>query len=393
MPIELLEQSIQKKTDTQHNIQAVMKILADAHIPYLQGVAEQFGEVSYLPGNLFTKEAVKEYDVLIVRTVTHFDEKILAGSNVQLICSATIGFDHIDTNYCDSHNIAWRTAPGCNARSVEQYVTASLMQMAQQHNFHLKDKTIGIVGVGNVGKEVARVCQLLGMRVLLNDPPRQELEGSSNFVDLATIQNEADIITFHTPLTKQGPHQTFHFADATFFANLAKKPIIINSSRGAVVHNDALKNALKRGEASGAIIDTWENEPNIDSELLQIVDIATPHIAGYSADGKWNATKMSLQTINNFFDLKKDPINLLPILQPENTIIDLSQYNTDAQLPKAVLYSYDPLKDSTLLKQNSEKFYYFRSHYPLRREYKAYKIENLKSENNNLAMDMGFNIE
>ncbi len=370
-----------------------MKILADAHIPYLQGVAEQFGEVSYLPGNQFTKEAIKEFDVLIVRTVTHFDEKILKGSNVQLICSATIGFDHIDTNYCDQHNIAWRTAPGCNARSVEQYVTASLMQMAQQHNFSLKDKTIGIVGVGNVGKEVARVCQLLGMRVLLNDPPRQEIEGTSNFADLATIQKEADIITFHTPLSKHGPHPTYHLAGASFFANLAKKPIIINSSRGAVVHNEALKNALKRREVSGAIIDTWENEPNIDSELLQMVDIATPHIAGYSADGKWNATKMSLQTINNFFELKIDPINLHPILQPESTVIDLSQFNSDTQLSKAVLYSYNPLKDSTLLKQNPKNFYYFRSHYPLRREYKAYQLDNLKSENKKLAKELGFNIE
>ena len=370
-----------------------MKILADAHIPYLQGVAEQFGEVSYLPGDQFTKEAVKENDILIVRTVTHFDEKILKGSNVKLICSATIGYDHIDTNYCDTHNIAWRTAPGCNARSVEQYVTASLIRMAQKHNFDLKDKTIGIVGVGNVGKEVARACQLLGMIVLLNDPPRQELENSDEFVNLATIQKEADIITFHTPLTKAGKYPTYHLANASFFGNLNKKPILINSSRGAVVDNQALKSALKNGEASGAIIDTWENEPNIDSELLEIVDIATPHIAGYSADGKWNATKMSLQTINDYFDLKKDPIELIAIPKSDNSVIDVSKYKDDEQMEQAILFSYDPLKDSELLKQHFEKFYYFRSHYPLRREYKAYKIANLNSKDATLAKDLGFNLE
>lgn len=370
-----------------------MKILADAHIPYLKGVAEQFGEVTYLPGDQFTKEAVKDNDVLIVRTVTHFDEKILQGSNVKLICSATIGYDHIDTDYCDNHNIAWRTAPGCNARSVEQYVTASLIRMAQKHNFELKDKTIGIVGVGNVGKEVARACELLGMRVLLNDPPRQELENSDSFADLATIQQEADIITFHTPLTKEGKHATYHLADAIFFGNLVNKPIIINSSRGAVVDNQALKSALKTGEVSGAIIDTWEGEPNIDGELLQLVDIGTPHIAGYSADGKWNATRMSLQTIHDFFDLNRDAIQLLPIDEPKNAVIDLSEFKDNEQLMQAILYSYDPLKDTALLKENPDKFYYFRSHYPLRREYRAYETMNLKSKNKALAKDLGFNKE
>ena len=370
-----------------------MKILADAHIPYLQGVAEQFGEVTYLPGNEFTKETVKDNDVLIVRTVTYFDEKILAGSNVKLICSATIGFDHIDTHYCEENNIAWRTAPGCNASSVEQYVTTSIVRMAQKYNFELKDKTVGIVGVGNVGKKVARACQVLGMRVLLNDPPRQEREKSDKFVDLATLQREADIITFHTPLTKEGKHTTYHLADKSFFNNLGKKPIIINSSRGAVVSNEALKIALRKEVVTGAIIDTWENEPNIDSQLLKLVDIATPHIAGYSADGKWNATEMSLETINKFFKLNKTPVEMLPIVEPEETVINLSQYSDEKQLAKALLYSYDPFEDSTLLKESPNKFYYFRSHYPLRREYKAYTIENANKRTATLAKELGFNIK
>ncbi|HUI32856.1 MAG: 4-phosphoerythronate dehydrogenase PdxB [Dysgonamonadaceae bacterium] len=367
-----------------------MKILADAHIPYLKGVAEQFGKVSYLPGDQFTKEAVKDKDVLIVRTVTHFDEKILKDSNVKLICSATIGFDHIDTDYCDAHNIAWRTAPGCNARSVEQYVTASLIYMAEKNNFKLKDKTIGIVGVGNVGKEVARACELFGMKVLLNDPPRRETENSDLFVDLETIQKQADIITFHTPLIREGRHPTFHLADGIFFDDLNRKPIIINTSRGAVVDNQALKNSLKAGNVSGAIIDTWENEPNIDLKLLQLVDIATPHIAGYSADGKWNATRMSLYSINDFFNLKKEHIELIPIPEPENKEIDLSRYAVDEQIAHAVLHTYNPLNDSKLLKENPDNFYYFRSHYPLRREYKAYNAINLHEQNQHIMRNLGF---
>ena len=368
-----------------------MKILADAHIPFLQGVAEQFGKVTYLPGSLFTKEAIKENDVLIVRTVTRFDKSNLSGSNVKLICSATIGYDHIDTQYCEANNIAWRTAPGCNAGSVEQYITTSLVRMAQKHNFELKNKTIGIVGVGNVGKKVAQACQILGMNVLLNDPPRQEVEKSDAFVDLTIIQKQADIITFHTPLTKKDKFPTFHLANELFFNNLAKSPIIMNSSRGAVVSNQALKAALKSGKASGAVIDTWENEPKIDLELLNMVDIGTPHIAGYSADGKWNATKMSLQNINSFFELNKDPLKLHPLPDIEHSTIKLSA--NDKQLPKALLYSYDPLIDSNLLKENPKRFYYFRSHYPLRREYNAYTIENANKTIASLTKELGFNIK
>ena len=194
----------------------MVKILADAHIPYLKGVAEQFGEVEYLPGNQFTREAIKEKDALIVRTVTRFDESILSGSRVKLICSATIGYDHIDTAYCDAHGIAWRTAPGCNAASVEQYVTASLLYLAEKHRFHLRGKTIGIVGVGNVGSKVATACEKLGMRVLLNDPPREEREGPGLFTDIEIIKRESEIITFHTPLTRTGMYKTHHLVDEVF---------------------------------------------------------------------------------------------------------------------------------------------------------------------------------
>lgn len=384
-----------------------MKILADAHIPYLKGIAEQFGTVEYLPGNEFSKETIKDKDALIVRTVTHFGEEILSGSKVKLICSATIGYDHIDTAYCDSHGIAWRTAPGCNANSVEQYVTASLLFLAERYNFDLKDKTIGIVGVGNVGSKVETACKKLGMRVLLNDPPREEREtgregdwerrrlgerGKTEFVDLATIKHEADIITLHVPLTKIGKYATYHLADERFFNQLEKKPFIINSCRGSVVDNQALKKALKEDNVSGAVIDCWENEPNIDTELLEMADIATPHIAGYSADGKWTATKMSLENLNDFFQLNLQPAyQEIPL--PLHPVINLQEIEPEKQLAHAVWHTYNPMKETVELKSAVEKFYWFRSHYPLRREYNAYTVVNADPAVAETLKKLGFNIQ
>lgn len=369
-----------------------IKILADAHIPYLKGVAEQFGETEYLPGNQFSAEAIKDKDVLIVRTVTHFGEEILKGSSVKLICSATIGYDHIDTAYCDTHGVAWRTAPGCNADSVEQYVTASLMFLAQKQGFKLNDKTIGIVGVGNVGSRVDAACKKLGMKTLLNDPPREAKEGKGQFVDLETILRESDIITLHTPLIKSGEYKTFHLGDSAFFDKLEKCPIIINSCRGGVVDNTAWVEAIKAGKTSGTIIDCWEGEPDINRELLQLADVATPHVAGYSADGKWTATKMSLENINTFFGFNIRDIKLLPIIEPENPVIDLQGISVEKQLAEAVFKTYNPEKETDELKNDPEKFYYFRSNYPLRREYKAYSVKNADPSVATKLTDLGFNI-
>ena len=375
-----------------------MKILADAHIPYLRGVAEQFGDVEYLSGNQFSRETIKDKDALIVRTVTHFGEEILSGTNVKLICSATIGYDHIDTEYCDTHNIAWRTAPGCNANSVEQYVTASLLYLAEKYNFDLKEKTIGIIGVGNVGSKVEVACKKLGMHVLLNDPPRYEREKGREgekpiFVDLETIKRESDIITLHTPLTKTGKHKTYHLADEYFFNTLGKKPFIINSCRGSVVDNQAVKNAVKSKKVSGAVIDCWENEPDIDQELLQLVDIATPHIAGYSADGKWTATKMSLENLNNFFGSGIDPIKLIPLPSPENMVINLNGIAPTNQLAYAIWHTYNPMQETKNLQENPDKFYWFRSNYPLRREYYAYEVTNASPEIVPVLKQLGFNVQ
>lgn len=371
-----------------------LKILADAHIPYLRGVAEQLGEVEYLPGNQFTREAIREKDALIVRTVTHFGEELLNGTTVKLICSATIGFDHIDTAYCDTHGIAWRTAPGCNANSVEQYITASLLYLAMKHQFKLEEKTIGIVGVGNVGSKVATACRKLGMQVLLNDPPREEKEGNvaGPFVSLEIIKQKADFITFHTPLTKTSKHATWHLADESFLHSVLRKPFIMNAARGAVTDNQALKKAFREKTISGVVIDCWENEPDIDRELLMMADIATPHIAGYSADGKWTATRMSLENLNKFFELGITP-QYEEIPQPPQPVIDLEKVTSEAQLAHAVWHSYDPATETDSLKSAPEKFYWFRSNYPLRREYHAYRVIHATPSVTNKLKLLGFKLQ
>lgn len=367
----------------------MIKILADAHIPYLKGVAEQFGEVEYLPGNQFTREAIRDKDALIVRTVTRFDEKILSGSRVQLICSATIGYDHIDTEYCDAKGIAWRTAPGCNANSVEQYITASLLFLAEKHDLDLSKLTIGIVGVGNVGSKVAVACEKLGMRVLLNDPPRAENEGAARFTGMDVLQREADIITFHTPLTRTGSHPTYHLADDAFFERVERKPFIINAARGGVTANRSLVKALREDRIAGVVMDCWENEPEIDRELLNLADIATPHIAGYSADGKWNATRISLENVNEYFNMGITP-NYESIPLPLEAVIDLSNVTPSSQLAHAVWHTYNPAMETEALKNSPTEFYWFRSHYPLRREYPAYTIKDADSSVARVLKRLGF---
>lgn len=367
-----------------------MKIVADKNIPFLKGVAESYGEVTYLSGADFTKEAIKEADALIVRTVTHFGKDLLEGSSVKLICTATIGYDHIDTAYCDAHNIKWTNAPGCNSGSVEQYIASVLVVMAQRKRFLLKDKTIGIVGVGNVGKKVALVCEALGMRVLKNDPPREKVEGSNEFVHLDTIKNEADIITFHTPLTRDGEYATYHLANQLFFESLGKTPIIINAARGAIIDTTAIKKALIDKQIAGAIIDCWEKEPSIDLDYMNMADIATPHIAGYSADGKGNATRMSLASIADFWALSKEPLSKIVIPQVENPVIDWAVVDGN-KLEKAILITYDPTDDHNRLISNPYAFSTLRGNYPLRREYLSYTVKNVDDETDKaLLQKLGF---
>ena len=345
-----------------------MKIIIDNKIPYIKEAVQRIAdEVVYAPGKDFTPELVRDADALIVRTRTHCNRDLLEGSRVRFIATATIGFDHIDTEYCKQAGIEWTNAPGCNSASVAQYIQSSLLVWKSYRNKKLNELTIGIIGVGNVGSKVAKVAQDFGMRVLLNDLPREEKEGAERFSSLEKIAEECDIITFHVPLYKEGTYKTFHLADEDFFQSLKRKPVIINTSRGEVIQTDALLKALNSRMISDAIIDVWEHEPDINRDLLEKAFIGTPHIAGYSADGKANATRMSLDAICKFFQIKGDYEINAPA--PASPIIYAKSHE------EAVLQMYNPTEDSNRLKNQPELFETLRGDYPLRREEKAYIIK------------------
>jgi erythronate-4-phosphate dehydrogenase len=371
-----------------------MKFIIDDKIPYIHGALEPFGEVIYLSGPKTTPKIAHDADAIITRTRTKCNEQLLEGSSVKFIATATIGYDHIDTEYCAKTGIQWTNAPGCNSKSVEQYIASALFVLAQQKAFELKGKTIGIVGVGQVGSKVAHVCELLGMRVLLNDPPRARIEGGDQFCSLSEIMQEADIITLHVPLNLQGEDATFHLANSNFFETLERQPIVINSCRGEVLDTISAKTALKKGHVSGLVIDCWEHEPEIDLKLMEMIDLATPHIAGYSKDGKANGTSMSIQAISRFFGLGIDQWQAQQVELPENTHIELDGLNLsqEAIVGKAILATYDIRTDDAALRKNPEAFEKLRGDYPVRREYPVFTIhaKNIDQQTLEILKILGF---
>lgn len=374
-----------------------MKIIIDDKIPYIHGAFEPVAEVVYLAGAKTTPEVVKDADAIVTRTRTICNEKLLAGSSVKFIATATIGYDHIDTDYCDAAGIRWTNAPGCNSKSVEQYIASTMMVLAEKYGWNLSEKTIGVVGVGNVGSKVARVAELFGMKVLLNDPPRERAEGSGSFVSLQTIQQEADIITLHVPLNMKGEDATYHLADESFFRSLGSKPVLINSCRGEVVETQAVKNALKQGMIADFVCDCWENEPDLDLELLDLTTIATPHIAGYSKDGKATGTLMSVQAISDFFNLKLNdwrPSGVeLPVQAEIN--IDGSGLTLQQILSQAILHTYDIRNDDAEFRKNPALFEQLRGDYPVRREFQAFTVivKNVNEQAIEKLKALGFKVE
>jgi len=373
-----------------------MKIIIDDKIPYIRGAFERVAEVIYLPGPKTTSEVVKDADVIVTRTRTGCNEKLLKGSSVKFIATATIGYDHIDTEYCDKAGIKWTNAPGCNSKSVEQYIASALMVLAKRKKLQLKDLCIGIVGVGNVGSKVANICRLFGMKVLLNDPPRERAEGPDDFVSIDKIKDEADIITLHVPLNTKGEDVTFHLGNEIFFSSLKLKPILINSCRGEVLDTDAVKKALKSGQLSGLVCDCWEHEPEIDLELLAMTELATPHIAGYSKDGKATGTQMSVAAISNYFGLGMNNWQPAGVELPTHPIIELdgAEMTGPEIISTAILSTYDIQNDDLLFRNDPALFEQLRGDYPTRREFPAYTILAVNVGSNELEIleKLGFKI-
>ena len=374
-----------------------MKVIADDKIPFLKGVLESEGiEVTYLAGAKTTADDVASADALITRTRTKCNKALLENSAVKFIATATIGFDHIDTDYVEKKGIHWTNAPGCNSSSVAQYLTSLLLNLAVKHNFSLAGKVLGVVGVGYVGKKVAAVGKALGMEVLLNDPPRARAEGSENFVDLSVIAAKADIITIHVPLEFEGIDKTFHLADRDFLAQLNNQQFLINASRGEVVDNIALREALKAKSIAGAVLDVWENEPEIDLELLKLLDYATPHIAGYSTDGKANGTSMSVNALAKFFNLSERLQKWYPetVPVPEKTVIECpANGSLEEKLLYVVSQSYNIADDTMRLRNTPQEFEKLRGNYPLRREFGIFTVVNADKLCAEILSKLGFQLK
>lgn len=332
-----------------------MKVVVDDKIPYIRdAVAAIADEAVFKKGADISADDVRDADALIVRTRTRCDRQLLHGSKVRMVATATIGYDHIDTDYMREAGIRWVNCPGCNAGSVRQYVESVLMVLAQRCSLPLDRRTtLGIVGCGHVGAKVRDMALDMGLNVIVSDPPK----GIADGVTMADMAERADVVTFHVPLTKTGEHATWHLADRQWMKSLKRQPIIINTSRGEVVDNDALLDAMNAGLVKQAVIDTWEHEPDINRTLLDRVIIGTPHIAGYSADGKANADNMVIDAICQFFSLER-PSLIMPPSLPDDFVYDGSP-----------LSLYNPLEDSERLKSRPDDFELLRGNYPLRREF------------------------
>jgi len=352
-----------------------MKIVADANIPFVQECFSSVGDVEIMSGRDMTVSAMANADALLVRSITPVNEHLLGGSPVRFVGTATIGFDHIDLDYLDTNHIGFASAPGSNANSAAEYIIAALLDVGQRHGIRLEGKSIGVIGVGNVGGRVAQKCEALGMHVRRNDPPLQRRTGDPNYVPIEAVY-DCDFITVHTPLTRDGIDKTYHLADGRFFASVKRGAIFLNASRGAVVDSESLAVA---GRLGPVVLDVWENEPNIDVELLSGVDLASPHIAGYSFDGKIAGLIMIYRALCEHFGLdpKHEAADFLP--EPEVPVADVRdvQGDDEAALAHAVRSVYSIQRDDAATRQIVDKpaeergrfFDALRKNYPVRREF------------------------
>ncbi|MFB3100278.1 MAG: 4-phosphoerythronate dehydrogenase [Gammaproteobacteria bacterium] len=380
-----------------------MKIIADQQISHVAQAFSEFAEVTLYNGREITAEEIHDADVLLVRSVTAINANLLEDSQVKFVATATSGLNHVDLDYLRQNNIGFTHAKGSNARSVAEYVLSSLFVLADQHDFKFKDKTVGIIGCGEVGSRVVELLETIGVKTIMNDPPLKAESGNEQYRDLHEVFS-ADIITLHVPLTKDGPCPTFNLLDEKFLSQLNDNVILLNTARGGVINEAALKNHLACHKDMKVVLDVWEDEPDIDLELLTQIDIGTPHIAGYSTDGKIHATEMIFGSICDFFklDYKWNPIFELPAANSLELPLGSELDDQDA-IQMAILASYDVRSDSASLRQLPEisieqRGQYFdelRKSYPVRREFPA-TVFHCPGSRKNLAgklRQLGFNIK
>lgn len=351
-----------------------MRIVCSASLSYATEAFGRLGDVAVIEESSIGPADVAEADALIVRSTTRIDAKLLHGSKVGFVGTATIGSDHIDKSYLESRGICWCSAPGCNANSVCEYVFSAILCLSARHGWRLDGLTLGIVGVGNIGKRLAAKAALLGMRVLCNDPPRARAEGPEQFVSLERLLDESDVVTMHVPLTREGPDATFHLADDSFFRRL-KARCFINSSRGAITDTASLLEKIESGWTGQTVIDTWEGEPAYSADLQNSCSIGTPHIAGYSFEGKAFGTMMVYEKLCAFLGAEPEwsvedefPPPPVPLV-----VLDAAGKSDEAAMHEVARQVYDIEKDDAALREepgNPEHFRLLRKNYPVRREFR-----------------------
>ncbi|MHC4738081.1 MAG: 4-phosphoerythronate dehydrogenase [Planctomycetota bacterium] len=355
-----------------------MKIVADANIPFVSECFSSIGDVTVVSGREMTASVVTDADCLLVRSVTAVNSELLDGSRVRFVGTATIGLEHVDVDFLDKQKIGFASAPGSNANSVAEYVVAVMLEAAKKHKFQLAGKSIGIVGVGNVGSRVEKKAKALGMEVYLNDPPLQRESGDAKYLPIEKVYG-CDFVTLHTPLSFEGTDKTFHLADEGFFKSLKGGSIFLNTSRGGVVDTAALKGAIKSGKLKSAVLDVWEDEPNIDVELLEMVDIGTPHIAGYSLDGKVAGLIMIYRAACEYFGVEEkfETGSFLPEPIEPQLKIEAAAVSEQEVLRETVEKIYSIREDDSRLRwildrppgKRGKFFDGLRRDYPVRREF------------------------
>jgi len=360
-----------------------MRIVADENIPLLDEFLADFGEIRRLPGRAIDRAALGDAELLLVRSVTRVDRALLEGSRIGFVGTCTIGTDHLDVDYLAEAGVPWSSAPGCNARGVVDYVLGSLLVLAERLGVELPQRTYGVVGAGQVGERLVGVLRGLGWRVLVCDPPRQRAEGGE-FVDLQQIIEQCDVISLHTPLLRDGELATRHLIDAQRLKQLRPGAWLINASRGEVIDTDALREHLQQGADLHMVLDVWEGEPLVDPALAALCHIATPHIAGYSLDGKLRGTAQIYQAFCRHRGIT--PTLQLESFTPERWLPRLSiKAGSDpawvlATLCRAV---YDPRRDDSDLRRGlggdvqarKSSFDLLRKRYPMRREVQGLEVE------------------
>lgn len=367
-----------------------MKILADENIPLVREAFGLFGEVATAPGRAIATRDVADVDVLLVRSVTQVDAALLSGSAVKFVGTATIGVDHVNQSDLEAMGVGFASCPGSNAESVACYVTCALLELAERLGVRLRGRVLGVVGVGNVGRRVAAKGRALGMEVLLNDPPRAEREGDRGFVSLEELSRRADFVTLHTPLTTDGEHPTYRLFDGESMARLKPGAALLNSGRGDVVDEAALRDALRAGRLGGAALDVWAAEPSINLDTLDLVHVATPHIAGYAIDGKIRGTTMLTEALSGWLERANpwDPEPWLEALEAPVVQIDGAGEVEDV-LREVCREANDVMADDRRLRGRLQAtqpelqgnaFDVLRKTYPTRREFARIKVE-VGSEN------------